>query len=473
MTSPGRAACDALFQRHGVFERAAWEEARALFDPAATIVQHFGAASGKPVTVDGFIQSMNGPAGAMLGNPVYTNRVVLESTTPNVVVEQHTSTLRPLGAGPVSLEVALIVEMSPRGGILRMAEYLDPGPIVREVTKVKATEKATVKATATAKTNLPHAKSPTNAPSSRRLPLNSVAVVTGASSGLGAYFARTLARHGCTVILCARRVERLHALRDELTRAFGCDAHSVAMDVASPASIAASFGEIDALLGPGRAINILVNNAGIARPSRFVDTTLEDYDAIMATNVRGAFLVAQAAARRMVAAAVSDPPSSTAASSTAAPPPFFGRIINVGSILGMRAGQQQTTCKPLSLHSLLSPPAPRPPNPHFTQEFPTSTWSRVCTLQPFLVPSPPILPTPASCLARTYLPTRHTYPSSLSLRFLSLHLAPCALLSLPSLRRRHGQGVGPPHDSHHGARDGSTLHQRQRHRARLLRHGDE
>ena len=373
MTSPGRAACDALFQRHGVFERAAWEEARALFDPAATIVQHFGAASGKPITIDGFIQSMNGPAGAMLGNPVYTNRVVLESTTPNVVVEQHTSTLRPLGAGPVSLEVALVVEMSPRGGILRMAEYLDPGPIVREVTKVKATAKATVKArakakatvkaTATAKANLPHSKSPTNAPSSRRLPLNSVAVVTGASSGLGAYFARTLARHGCTVILCARRVERLHALQGELTRTFGCDAHSVAMDVASPASIAASFGEIDALLGPGRTINILVNNAGIARPSRFVDTTLEDYDAIMATNVRGAFLVAQAAARRMVAAAVSDPSSSTAASSTAAPPPFFGRIINVGSILGMRAGQQQTTCTSFSLHSLLSPPA-RPPKPN-------------------------------------------------------------------------------------------------------------
>ena len=460
MTSPGRAACDALFQRHGVFERAAWEEARALFDPAATIVQHFGAASGKPITIDGFIQSMNGPAGAMLGNPVYTNRVVLESTTPNVVVEQHTSTLRPLGAGPVSLEVALVVEMSPRGGILRMAEYLDPGPIVREVTKVKATARA--------KANLPHSKSPTNAPSSRRLPLNSVAVVTGASSGLGAYFARTLARHGCTVILCARRVERLHALQGELTRTFGCDAHSVAMDVASPASIAASFGEIDALLGPGRTINILVNNAGIARPSRFVDTTLEDYDAIMATNVRGAFLVAQAAARRMVAAAVSDPSSSTAASSTAAPPPFFGRIINVGSILGMRAGQQQTTCTSFSLHSLLSPPR-TPSKTHFIQEFLSSTWSRVCTLQPFLIPSPPISSTYILSRAPTHLFT-HTYP--LSLRRLSLHLLP-ALLSLPSLRRRHGQGIGPSHDSHHGARDGSTLHQRQRHRARLLRHGNE
>jgi hypothetical protein len=105
------------------------------------ITQHFGEAAGKPITVDGFIKSMNGPAGKMLGVPVYTNRIVLSMSvegsghnTHSHVVEQHTSTLRPMGGDPVSLEVVLVVQMSDRG-VLTMAEYLDPSPIALAVKK--------------------------------------------------------------------------------------------------------------------------------------------------------------------------------------------------------------------------------------------------------------------------------------------------------------------------------------------------
>ena len=84
---------DALFGTGGIFERGAWEECRALFAPRAAITQHFGAAPGgdsvKPISVDQFIASMGGPAGAALGLPIYGNRRV--SATASGFVEPETS----------------------------------------------------------------------------------------------------------------------------------------------------------------------------------------------------------------------------------------------------------------------------------------------------------------------------------------------------------------------------------------------
>ena len=87
-----------------------------------------------------------------------------------------------------------------------------------------------------------------------------VALITGASSGLGAAFARTLARQGARVALVARRRDRIDALATELREA-GLTAFSCAMDVTDAASIDSGMSAIDAEFG---AVDILVNNAGIA-----------------------------------------------------------------------------------------------------------------------------------------------------------------------------------------------------------------
>ena len=140
------------------------------------------------------------------------------------------------------------------------------------------------------------------------------ALVTGASSGLGANFARALAESGATVVVAARRADRLATLVAEI-RAQGGQAHAVAMDVADEASIRAGFAEAEAVAGP---INIFVANAGIASETMTLDQPVSEVDALLSVNLRGVVLSVQEAARRMVAAGSADKQD--------------GRIIIIGSI---------------------------------------------------------------------------------------------------------------------------------------------
>ncbi len=141
-----------------------------------------------------------------------------------------------------------------------------------------------------------------------------IAWITGASSGLGDRFARVLAAAGAIVALSARRVERLEALAADII-ATGGRALAVPMDATQVAAITAAAGRIAAELG---SVEILVNNAGISRQARLEAVTEQDYDAVLDTNLKGPFFVAQAAARQMIAAGRG------------------GRIVNIGSIASFR-----------------------------------------------------------------------------------------------------------------------------------------
>jgi len=153
-----------------------------------------------------------------------------------------------------------------------------------------------------------------------------VALVTGASSGLGAQFARTLGQAGAAVVLAARRVERLKTLRAEIEAAGG-DAHVVALDVTDPRSIKAAVAHAETEMG---AIDILINNAGVANTQHLTEVTPEDYDFVMNTNARGAFFVAQEVAKRMIARAKGTAPGTYTG----------GRIVNIASVAGLRVGSR-------------------------------------------------------------------------------------------------------------------------------------
>ena len=149
-----------------------------------------------------------------------------------------------------------------------------------------------------------------------------VALVTGASSGLGAQFARTLARAGAGVVLASRRLEKLKELRARI-EGEGGDAHVVELDVTDHDSIKAAVAHAETEMG---SIDILVNNSGVSTTQRIQDVTLEDYDFIFDTNVKGAFFVAQEVGKRMLAR-----------SRGAAPGSFTGgRIINIASMAGLK-----------------------------------------------------------------------------------------------------------------------------------------
>jgi NAD(P)-dependent dehydrogenase (short-subunit alcohol dehydrogenase family) len=141
---------------------------------------------------------------------------------------------------------------------------------------------------------------------------NQVALVTGASAGLGEHFARVLAAHGARVIVAARRTDRLAKLVDELGahRAF-----AVAMDVTDGDSIRAGFVAAEDAFGP---IGIVINNAGISVVKPTLEMSDADWDEVADVNLRGAWIVAQTAARHMVAAKKG------------------GRIVNISSITGIR-----------------------------------------------------------------------------------------------------------------------------------------
>ncbi len=149
-----------------------------------------------------------------------------------------------------------------------------------------------------------------------------IALVTGASGGLGAQFARTLARAGAAVVLASRRVERLKELRAQI-QGEGGEAHVVALDVTDTDSIRAAVAHAETEMG---SIDILVNNSGVSTTQRLLDVREQDFDFIFDTNVRGAFFVAQEVGRRMVARAKGAAPGSFTG----------GRIINIASMAGLR-----------------------------------------------------------------------------------------------------------------------------------------
>ncbi len=149
-----------------------------------------------------------------------------------------------------------------------------------------------------------------------------VAFITGASSGLGAQFARTLARAGAGVVLASRRIEKLKELRARI-EGEGGDAHVVELDVTDHDSIKSAVAHAETEMG---SIDILVNNSGVSTTQRIQDVTPEDYDFIFDTNVKGAFFVAQEVGKRMLAR-----------SRGAAPGSFTGgRIINIASMAGLK-----------------------------------------------------------------------------------------------------------------------------------------
>jgi NAD(P)-dependent dehydrogenase (short-subunit alcohol dehydrogenase family) len=136
------------------------------------------------------------------------------------------------------------------------------------------------------------------------------ALVTGASSGLGAHFAQVLAANGAHVILAARREAALERIAGDI-RATGGSAETIALDVADPASIARLGERIGGL-------DILINNAGVTREGRALDTSEADWDTVIDVNLKGMFLMAQLAAKLMREAGTG------------------GTIVNIASILGLR-----------------------------------------------------------------------------------------------------------------------------------------
>ena len=149
-----------------------------------------------------------------------------------------------------------------------------------------------------------------------------VALVTGASSGLGAQFARTLAKAGAGVVLASRRVDKLRELLVEI-ESEGGDAHVVEMDVTDRDSIRSAVAHAETEMG---SLDILVNNSGVSTTQRLVDVDESDFDFVFDTNVRGAFFVAQEVGKRMLARARGEAPGSFTG----------GRIINIASMAGLK-----------------------------------------------------------------------------------------------------------------------------------------
>jgi len=150
-----------------------------------------------------------------------------------------------------------------------------------------------------------------------------VALVTGATSGIGWQLAKVLARAGAHVAVTGRRTERLEELVAEI-EAFDGRALPIMLDVTDYPSIENVVAVAEAELGP---ISVLINNSGVSNPKPTLKVTFDDYDFEMDTNAKGAFFVAQAVAKRMIEHKIK------------------GRIINIASIGGIRVlGQLAVYC---------------------------------------------------------------------------------------------------------------------------------
>jgi NAD(P)-dependent dehydrogenase (short-subunit alcohol dehydrogenase family) len=139
-----------------------------------------------------------------------------------------------------------------------------------------------------------------------------VALVTGASSGLGMRFAEVLAENGAAVVLVARRTDRLAAAKARIEAAGG-QAIAIGADVLDRTAMAQAFGEAEKTFG---TVTLLVNNAGVAHSGRALDLPAEDWRRILSTDLDAVFFWAQEAARRMIAAG------------------RHGAIVNIASVLG-------------------------------------------------------------------------------------------------------------------------------------------
>ncbi|MGQ0676540.1 MAG: SDR family NAD(P)-dependent oxidoreductase [Rhodospirillales bacterium] len=142
-----------------------------------------------------------------------------------------------------------------------------------------------------------------------------VAVVTGAGGGLGRHFALTLARAGAKVAVCGRRLAKLKATEKSI-EAFDGRALPVELDVTDAGSVDRAVEAAERELGP---IAILVNNAGVATDKPALEHSEAEWDAVLDTNLKGAFLMANAVARHMIRLK------------------HGGSIVNVASVLGLNA----------------------------------------------------------------------------------------------------------------------------------------
>ena len=140
-----------------------------------------------------------------------------------------------------------------------------------------------------------------------------VVCITGASSGIGSACARVFAQQGATLLLCARRTERVQALADSLQAAYNARSFVFHLDVSDPAAVDEAFNNLPA---EGQNIDILVNNAGLARGFSTVhEGDIQDWEEMIDTNVKGLLYVTRAILPGMVERR-------------------RGHIINIGSIAG-------------------------------------------------------------------------------------------------------------------------------------------
>ena len=144
-----------------------------------------------------------------------------------------------------------------------------------------------------------------------------IALVTGASGGLGRHFANVLAGAGATVAVAARRMDKITETVAGIEAAGG-RALGLGMDVTDAASVVAAFEAIEDQAG---LVTVLVNNAGVTDGQPALEVTEGDWDRVMDTNLKGAWTVAQEAARRMTSAKEG------------------GVIINISSVLGLRVSK--------------------------------------------------------------------------------------------------------------------------------------
>jgi 3-oxoacyl-[acyl-carrier protein] reductase len=140
-----------------------------------------------------------------------------------------------------------------------------------------------------------------------------VALVTGASSGLGVRFAEVLAENGASIVLVARRADRIDAVKARIEQSGG-RAIAVEADVRERAAMQAAFDAAEQVFG---TVTILVNNAGVAHSGRAVELAEEEWRRILSTDLDAVFYWSQEAARRMLAAGKG------------------GAIVNIASVLGL------------------------------------------------------------------------------------------------------------------------------------------
>jgi len=147
-----------------------------------------------------------------------------------------------------------------------------------------------------------------------------IALVTGASSGLGYHFGKVMAKAGAQVVVAARRKEKLEQLVADI-ETHGGEAVAVQMDVTNKKSVGSAFDKIEKNVG---VVEVLINNAGVAQTQFFTDVEEADWDHVMNTNLKGAWRVASVCSNRLIAAGKP------------------GSIINLSSILSLGTQTMQS-----------------------------------------------------------------------------------------------------------------------------------